>query len=94
MPEISQYNYTFKEAATLLVKDSGIHEGKWQLVFNLNVLVGIFGSDQTNSLPGSMTQIQGIAIQRVAPNSPPSDLTVVDAAEVNPRPKASKSKNS
>ena len=90
MPEVNQYNFTFKEIATLLVKASGIHEGKWQVAFNLGVVVGTFATDANTTLPGALTQINSVGLQRVPPDTPINDLIVVDAAEVNRQTKKSK----
>ena len=86
MPEVETYKFSHKEILTLMVKDAGLHEGKWQLLMNFGFNAGNFGPDGNNSSPGAITVVNHLMLG-VAKEDSPSAL-VVDAAEVNPKPTA------
>ena len=83
---------TCKQLAELLVKDRNIHEGIWGIfvrfgIHALNVNVEPPGEPQPAMLaPAALVPILEIGIQ---PFKKPTEFTV-DAAEVNPAPKATK----
>jgi hypothetical protein len=68
------------EVATLLIKRYGIHEGLWDLAFEMNVGIGLFGQSSSDILPGAMFRVSRVGLARAPQKGP---LTV-DAAEVNP----------
>jgi hypothetical protein len=85
MPEASEYNISFKEFAEHFVKVLDIHEGLWgiQIKFGLGAAnVGTEGGG--TALPTALVPVREIGLRRY---DEPSNLTV-DAAEVNPAPKA------
>jgi hypothetical protein len=87
MPEINQYTLNHKELLELLIKHTGVHEGKWQLLFGLNMATGIMGPTPEQTFPGVMVTIPNVGIQRVASEMPldKPGVVVIDAAEVNPK---------
>ena len=71
------------DLAVLLVRHNRLHEGLYDLVVNFSISVGTFGLDpSTTPLPGVMTSMGGVGLNRVAKRNPQT----VDAAEVNPAP--------
>ena len=82
MPEASQYTFTHKELAAILVKQAGLHEGKWMLQITFAFGAANGGPTPEQMIPTAFAGVQTIGIQK-APADAPSSL-VVDAAEVNP----------
>lgn len=80
------------DLTTLLIRHFDIHEGIYQL--NINFVIGVGGipasSDATaRVLPGAMVGIDGIALSKITDDQEMSRLpNLVDAAEVNPKPRA------
>lgn len=87
MAEATQFVFTHKEIITLMVKEKGIHEGRWMLLVNYGMSPGNFGPSPNEISPGMIVAITGLGIQKEPPGQPPaSPALVVDAAEVNPAP--------
>jgi hypothetical protein len=96
MAEIENIFFDFKEIVTLLVKQQGIHTGIWALhvefglaAANMAIEIGEkpptpSTEPPTNVLPTAIIPIRRLGIARAAHLS---DLSV-DAAVVNPKPKA------
>lgn len=86
MAEVNQFTLTHKELLGLLIKHTGVHEGKWQLLFGINMATGSMGPTPEESFPGVMMTIPNIGIQRVGPDTPTDKpgTVVLDAAQVNP----------
>jgi hypothetical protein len=80
MPEANQYMSSPKELAELLIRSSGIKEGRWFLVVNFGFAPGNFGPTPAQLSPGAAVVVQGIGIQREIPGIPPE--IVVDAAKL------------
>jgi hypothetical protein len=86
MPEANQYMFKHKELVTMMIKETGLHEGKWMLSVNFGFAAINAGPGPDQMNPTAMAGIQAIGLQKAADDSPPA--LVVDAAEVNPRPPA------
>lgn len=84
MPDVETYTFSHKEITEILIKASGVHEGKWMLQMNFGFSAGNFGPDDNSVSPGSIAVVNQIGITRAKPGSPGS--LVADAAEVNPSP--------
>ena len=82
MPEVGSYTFTHKEIATALVKQAGIHEGKWQIIMTFGLAAMNMGPTEGELVPGAAVAVTGIGIRKATAESPAS--LVVDAAEVNP----------
>ena len=94
MPEINQYTLTHKELLELLIQQNGVHEGRWSLLIGMAISAGMFGPDPAQTFPGAAVTFNQIGIQRFVPGSTPEGpgSIVLDAAVINPKPKASKAK--
>lgn len=88
MGEASQVTFSYKEVAESLIKKQGIHEGLWGLYIEFGLGAVNINTEPggTNLTPAAIVTVQKIGIQRFPE---PNSLTV-DAAEVNPPPKAAK----
>ena len=82
MPEISQYQFKHREVAEALVKQAGLHEGKWQLVMTFGMGATNLGPSPEEVSPGAALAVTSVGLTRATDTSPPP--LVVDAAEVNP----------
>jgi hypothetical protein len=74
------FSLPIKEAAALLVKHFDLHEGLFDLAFEVQVAIGQFGVATESMLPGAAMMIRGVGLQ------PAQTVTAgtVDAADVNP----------
>jgi hypothetical protein len=87
MPNPTQFALTHQELVALIIKNAGIHEGRWMLSITFGYAPGNFGPTQDQMVPGTVVAISQIGIQReVMEGIAPAGLTV-DAAAVNPAPK-------
>lgn len=77
-----------KDVTALLVKHYGLHEGLYDIAFELQMGVGRFALEPGTSLPGAVFGIRSISLMRATEAGP----ATVDAAEVNPAkpPRASR----
>ena len=83
MAETSQYTFELREAIVALIKEQGIHVGKWTLSFEIGFAAGLFGPTPADLRPGTASVIQRILLTRPQEPLPPPHL-IVDAEEVNP----------
>lgn len=81
MPEVNQYAFTNRELLELLIKEAGVHKGKWSLSITFGVAIGPMGPPEQPS-PGVATIVNGVGIQRLADGQ--LDPAALDAAEINP----------
>ncbi|WOH80658.1 hypothetical protein RX327_33705 [Bradyrhizobium sp. BEA-2-5] len=82
MPEPSQFMFTYHELIAAMVKQAGIHEGKWQLIMNFGLGAGNMGPTEAELVPGAMVAVTSIGIQKATDGAPAA--LVVDASIVNP----------
>jgi len=82
MPEVNQYVFTHRELTEMMVKQAGLHEGKWMLLVSFAFAAVNGGPAPDQLMPSAVAGVQSVGIQRAMPDSPPS--LIVDAAEVNP----------
>lgn len=82
MPEASQYLFTHKELLDLLIKQAGVHEGKWMITINFGFSAANFGPSPDQISPGAVVAVLSVGIQKATPDAPPSMIS--DAATVNP----------
>src|SRR5215208_5845163 len=82
MPEIDQYSFDHQELIQALIKQAGLHEGKWQLVVTFGLAAINMGPGPTEIVPGAAVGVTGFGLQRAKPDSP--SALVADAAVVNP----------
>ncbi|WFP76351.1 hypothetical protein [Mesorhizobium sp. WSM4906] len=81
MPDIKQYEFTYKEVLEALVKQAGLHEGKWQLVLNFGLAAANMGPTPSQVVPGAAVAVAGIGLMKAVADSP--EALVIDAGEVN-----------
>jgi len=84
MPEANQYTFRHKELLEILIKQAGVHEGRWIIMMGFGFTAGNFGPDDEHLSPGAIVGVTAVGIQKAGPDSP--DGMVLDAAVVNPRP--------
>jgi hypothetical protein len=84
MPAVNQFTWSHKELVTLMVKEAGVHEGRWGLLLNYGITPGNFGPSEDQISPGIIVAVVGIGIQREQPGLQIPSSMLVDAAEVNP----------
>jgi len=79
MPDITQYTFSHKELATVLVRELGIKEGIWGLYVKFGVGATNAGPNETNLMPAAVVPVLSIGLQ---PFDKETNLSV-DAAKVN-----------
>jgi hypothetical protein len=82
MPEVNQYLFKNKEVLEILVKQAGVHEGRWGLMAVFNFGAANVGPTPDQVTPGAIVGLAQLGIQRAVPETP-VEITV-DAAEINP----------
>jgi hypothetical protein len=90
MAEATQYTFDFREVATAMIKQQGLHEGLWMVAFEVNFSAGIIGQTPPTSMPGFLVQLTKLQLLRQDQIPPPNPHLTVDAAEVNPAAGAQK----
>jgi hypothetical protein len=83
MAEATQFSFDLSEVATTLIKQQNLHEGRWLLAFEFQLLAGMMGTSPSDAKPGAMIQISRVQLVR-KDNEPPDAPGLVDAAAVNP----------
>lgn len=87
MAEPTLITYSFKELATLLVKEQGLHEGYWGIYAKFGITAANAGPTDADLRPTALVPILELGLQRYEELNNLS----VDAAEVNPRPGSKRS---
>lgn len=87
MVEANQVIYTYKELATLLVKDQGLHSGYWGVYVKFGIQALNVGRSPADLLPAAIIPITEVGLQKFDKETNLS----IDAAKVNPT-KAGKAK--
>lgn len=82
MDHTAQYLLTHKDLVTAIIKELGIHEGRWMLAVNFNFTATNLGPEGQDVLPAVISSINKVGISTAADDAPAN--LVVDAAEVNP----------
>ena len=78
------------DVTKLLIKQNNIHEGLFDLAFEITVTVGTLGASKGDAFPGVLSQIKAVGLIRTEDRK---EITV-DAAECNPKKSnVKKSKN-
>lgn len=80
MAEIEQLSFSYQEVVTALLRERGIHDGVWQLVFSFGIGAANAGESAESLMPVAIVPIKSIGIARVEAES---NLTV-NAAIANP----------
>jgi hypothetical protein len=82
MPEASQYTFKYQEVLAALIKQAGLHEGRWQLVMTFGLAAANMGPTDSELVPGAAVAVTSIGLHKASAEAPPA-LTA-DAAVVNP----------
>ena len=72
MPEANQYTFTHKELTEMLVRQAGLHEGRWMPMLTLGFGPGNFGPSESEVVPGAIVTITNVGIQKAPAESPSS----------------------
>lgn len=86
MAEPTVITFSFKELATILVKEQRIHEGIWGVYFKFGIQGANAGPDMDSLFPTAVVPIMEVGIQKMEKENNLS----VNAAEVNPKKTATK----
>lgn len=71
-----------KELTEVLIRQAGLHEGAYELGFNIKIATGSVGPNDSE-LPGAAIGIGGVFLIR---STGKGSKGTVDAAEANPKP--------
>ena len=83
MAEPTQYSFDLSEMTAALIKQQDIHEGLWQIGFEVIFGAGLVGPTPAETKPGAIMQInKGLLIRQTA--GTPEATKAVDATIVNP----------
>ncbi len=82
MPEVNNYSFGIRELTELLVKTSGVQEGRWVLAVNFGFIPSNFITAPDVASPGLSVIVQSVGIQRENPPGSAPKGAVVDAAEI------------
>ncbi len=75
-----------KKITEILIKHYGLHEGKFDILIEFQIAVGVMGPEPKSALPGALLGVAKLGVARSVADGP----TTVDAALVNPKPKKSR----
>lgn len=78
MPQAKNYQFGYKELATILVKEANVREGHWGLYFTFGLAGSNVGPSEDDLKPAAIVAITSVGIQQF---ETPNGLTV-DAAKV------------
>jgi hypothetical protein len=84
MGEPTQYSFELSEIAELMLKSSGIHEGKWVIGVEFSVTIGPVGLKPDEAYPGAIVTANKLLLSAAGEEKPPPNL-VFDAAVLNPK---------
>ncbi|MBI2716932.1 MAG: hypothetical protein HYX37_21165 [Rhizobiales bacterium] len=88
MAQSTQVLFSHRDLIELLIKNAGIHDGRWSLLLNLSVGTGHMAVPPDQTGPGVMVVVTSVGLQRLQDGiDAGKDAIVVDATEVNPEPK-------
>jgi hypothetical protein len=73
---------TLKDTIKILIKHFDLHEGLFDLAFEIQTGIGNFGPNKEATLPGAAIGVGGLKLVK----SPKMGPHTVDAAEFNPMP--------
>ncbi len=80
--------FSLVEMAEMLIKHQGIHEGLYNLSLRFQIAIGAVGPSPELRYPGAMVGVSHIGLAKTEEGK--KDSNTVNAAEVNPAPKASR----
>ena len=81
MAETTQIAIDLKEAATLLLREQKINEGKWFLGLDVNFMAGNVGPSAAEVKPAFVVTVNRLVLVRQAVDAPDTPYTV-DASKL------------
>lgn len=78
LPLVNQKS--LRELGVMLVRDAGLHEGLYDISFEIQVVIGTMAPGPSDPLPGALVGIKSVGLLRAEKAAPHT----VDAAQVNP----------
>jgi hypothetical protein len=86
MADPTQYSFQLSEIAELMLRSSGIHEGKWVIGIEFGVGIGPIPLKPDEAYPGAVITANRLMLSALAGGPQPPNL-VFDAAILNPKKK-------
>ena len=84
MAEPNQIIFTYQEIVEALIKKHGLHEGIWGIYVRFGLKGANVGENDSSLRPSAIIPILEIGLQKFDKEN----ILSVDAAKINPRPKA------
>jgi len=88
MAEATQIAFKFRELAEILVKHQGLHEGHWSIYTKFAINAANISLNGSEHFPTAVVPVIEMGLQRESDTEP--GPLAINAAEVNPAPKAAK----
>jgi hypothetical protein len=85
MAEPTQYTFRLSEIAELMLRSSGIHDGKWVVGMEFSVVVGPVGLKTDEAYPGAIVTANKLMLSAVVEGQQQPPNLVFDAAVLNPK---------
>lgn len=83
MAEVTQYNFSLDEVASLLLQKAGITDGLWTIGVNFGIAVAAAGPDKDHVRPSALVSVDQLVLSKGAELGP---LTF-DASELRAKGK-------
>lgn len=84
MPDASKIDFSLAEITEMLIKQSDLHEGYWQLTVEFGMAAANIGPNELESRPAAIIPLQQVSLTK---QKQKGNLTYcLDANEVNPAP--------
>lgn len=85
MANPTQYSFGLDEIAKYLIKDAGLHEGKWTIGIEFGIAVGAMGQGpEKEGFPGALITANKLILTATGDVPTPANL-VFDASKLNPK---------
>jgi len=86
MAKPTQYTFALDEVAKLMIKEAGLHEGRWTLGIEFGIAVGAMGQGpDKDAFPGALVTANKLRLSVVSDSSAEPPNLVFDAAKINPK---------
>ena len=83
MAEVTQYNFSLTDVASLLMQDAGITDGLWTIGVSFGITVAAAGPDKDHVRPSALVSVEQLVLSKGTDQGP---LTF-DAAELRAKGK-------
>lgn len=92
MAETTQYAFSLREIAELLIRKHGIREGRWTAQIEFGLGAGHFGPSQNEARPTAFVQVNKILLSRAIEDTPSHLVIDAEKLAAGAAPAAPKSK--